>query len=170
MPVVNKSLDQLKKLELIPFKKAFAEGTDVVMVAHILLPKIDSTFPSSMSKEIITGILREQLNFDGVVITDDLTMKAITNNYDITAAAVNSVKAGSDIILIAHDYHNVISSFQALKKAVESGEISEERIDESVTRILQLKEKYKIDNSKVNKINIEELNRTINKVLNKYNS
>ncbi|RTQ94620.1 beta-N-acetylhexosaminidase [Lysinibacillus telephonicus] len=170
LPVVNKSLDQLKKLELIPFKKAFAEGTDVVMVAHILLPKIDSTFPSSMSKEIITGILREQLNFDGVVITDDLTMKAITNNYDITAAAVNSVKAGSDIILIAHDYHNVISSFQALKKAVESGEISEERIDESVTRILQLKEKYKIDNSKVNKINIEELNRTINKVLNKYNS
>lgn len=170
LPVVSKSIEQLYELELIPFKNAIAEGTDVVMVAHILLPKVDSTFPSSMSKEIITGILREQLNFDGVVITDDLTMKAITNNYNIAAAAVNSVKAGSDIILIAHDYHNVISSFQALKKAVENGEIPEERIDESVTRILQLKEKYKVDNSKVNQIDIEELNHTINKVLNKYNS
>ncbi len=170
LPVVNKSLDQLYELELIPFKNAIAEGTDMVMVAHILLPKIDSTFPSSMSKEIITGILREQLKFDGVVITDDLTMKAITNNYTIEKAAVYSVKAGSDIILIAHDYQNVASSFQALKKAVENGEISEEKINESVSRILQLKEKYKIDNSEVNKVDIKKLNQAIKNVLYKYNS
>lgn len=170
LPVVNKTLEQLNKLELLPFQKAITNGTDMVMVAHILLPKIDPTSPSSMSKEIISGILRGQLNYDGVVITDDMTMKAITNNYNIASATVESVKAGSDIILIAHDYQNVISSFQALKKAVVDGEIPEERINDSVRRILQLKEKYKIDNSKTNTINIEELNQSIKKVLNKYNS
>lgn len=167
LPTVNKSLGELKELELIPFKSAIEHGADVVMVAHILLPQIDNRFPSSMSKEIITNVLREDLEYNGVIMTDDMTMGAITNNYKIDEAAVESVKAGSDIILVAHDYTKVLSTINALKAAVKEGEISEDRIDESVTRIIQLKLKYDLNDEKVPDVNIDELNQEIEAVLHK---
>lgn len=165
LPVVNKSLKELESLELIPFKHAIEEGADVVMVGHILLPKLDASYPATMSKPIINGILREKLHFNGVIITDDMTMNAITNQHDIGQAAVQSVKAGSDIIMVAHDYDKIVSTIQALKAAVENGDIPVERIDESVSRILELKKKYKINNEKVKSVDIEELNQLIGNVL-----
>ncbi|OWR27379.1 beta-N-acetylhexosaminidase [Saccharibacillus sp. O23] len=142
LPVVNKSLAQLEKLELIPFKKAIADGADVVMIAHILLPKLDGKYPSSMSKAVITDLLRGKLGFEGVVMTDDMTMGAIAENYGLGDAAVRSVQAGSDIVLVAHGADNAIETIRAIKKAVESGQISEQRIDESAARIVALKQKY----------------------------
>ena len=168
LPIVNKSLQQLKELELIPFEQAINSGADVVMVAHILLPKLDAAFPSSMSKNIITGILRKQLDYSGVVITDDMTMKAIIDHYSIGRAAVESVKAGSDIILVGHDYNNIVETISSLKIAVQKGEITEQRINESVSRILKLKKKYEINNSKVKNANIEEINQSIKKLLDEY--
>ncbi|WP_246027627.1 beta-N-acetylhexosaminidase [Lysinibacillus antri] len=170
LPIVNKSKEQLDALELIPFKEAIKYGTDVVMIAHILLPEIDPQYPASMSAEIITNILRSEMGYDGVVITDDMTMKAVTNNYSLSYAAVQSIKAGSDIVLIAHHYDDVSSTINALKQAVQKGEITENRIDESVKRILLLKETYKLDNSKIDTINVHEINSTIQKMLEKYNS
>src|SRR5699024_7365807 len=126
LPEVDKNYDELADLELIPFKNAIEDGADVSMIAHILLPKIDPDYPSSMSKEVITNILREDLDFDGVVITDDLTMGAITDNYDIGKAALQSVQAGSDLMLVAHDYENVANVFNTLKEAVQNGELPEE--------------------------------------------
>ncbi|WP_099156620.1 beta-N-acetylhexosaminidase [Virgibacillus ndiopensis] len=166
LPKVNKSLAELKSLELKPFAYAIKNGADVVMIAHILLPKIDSEYPATMSKKIITDMLRKQLNFNGVVITDDMTMKAITNNFDIGRASVKSVKAGSDIILVAHDYNKVVSVFDSLKSAVENGELTEERIDKSVSRIIDLKRKYNLTNEKVNAVDINELNQLIENALN----
>lgn len=168
LPVVNKSLEQLDELELLPFKEAIDNGADAVMIAHLLLPKIDGKFPSSMSKKVITDILREQLAFDGVVISDDMTMNAITNNYDMKEAAVESVKAGSDIILVAHDYNKIIATVDTLKQAVIKGEISEDRINESVRRIIGLKNKYTIRDKKVKSIDIETLNQFIRNILNQY--
>ncbi|WP_416141572.1 beta-N-acetylhexosaminidase [Lysinibacillus capsici] len=168
LPKVTKSLNDLNQLELVPFKEAINNGADVVMVAHILLPKIDPQYPSSMSKEIITGTLRKQLGFDGVVMTDDMTMKAITNHYAIGQAAVDSIKAGSDIILIAHEYANITAAIEAVKVAVSNGEITEERINESVQRILKLKEKYQLVNQPVPAVDINKLNTDIEKVLNTY--
>ncbi|NSL52798.1 beta-N-acetylhexosaminidase [Calidifontibacillus erzurumensis] len=165
LPVVNKTRSDLEEIELIPFKKAIKNGADVVMVGHIMLPKIDSNYPSTMSKKIIQGMLRKDLEFHGVVITDDMTMKAITNNFDIGQAAVQSVKAGSDIIMVAHDYEKVVAVIDALKKAVEKGEISEKRINESVERILELKKKYNVQNKVIKSVNIDELNRLTRKVL-----
>jgi beta-N-acetylhexosaminidase len=165
LPIVNKSLEQLKELELIPFEQAIQSGADVVMVAHILLPKLDADYPSSMSKNIITGILRNQLDFNGVVITDDMTMMAIIDHYSIGRAAVESVKAGSDIVLVGHEYNKVVETISSLKAAVQKGEISEQRINESVSRILTLKEKYEVNNAKVNPVNIKELNQSIRKLL-----
>lgn len=168
LPIVNKSLTELEKLELIPFERAIDEGAEMVMIAHILLPKVDRELPSSLSKEIITGILRNKIGFDGVIITDDMTMKAITENFDIGNAAVMSVKAGSDMIMVAHDYDNIMNVFSAMKKAVEQGEISEERLNESVTRILKLKKKYEITDSYSKKVDINELNQQVGSVLDKY--
>ncbi|CAM4120436.1 hypothetical protein GCM10007362_32590 [Saccharibacillus endophyticus] len=146
LPVVNKSLDELDKLELIPFKKAIAEGADVVMIAHILLPKLDSEYPSSLSKAVITDLLRSRLGFDGVVMTDDMTMGAIAENYGLGEASVHSVQAGSDILLVAHRADNAIAAIEAVKQAVAEGKISEKRIDESVARIVALKQKYLLNN------------------------
>jgi beta-N-acetylhexosaminidase len=167
LPVVNKTKAELEELELIPFKRAIDEGAEMVMIAHILLPKIDPEHPSSMSQVIITKLLRNQLGFEGVVITDDMTMEAITGNYDIGSAAVMSVKAGSDIIMVAHDYEKVIKVISELKSAVERGEISEERINQSVARILQLKQKYHLKDSFNDEVNINKLNQLIDSVLKK---
>lgn len=161
LPIVEKSLEDLQKLELIPFKRAMEEGADVMMVAHILMPKIDPEFPSSMSHEIITTILRDHFQFDGVVMTDDMTMNAIIDNYEIGQAAVQAVKAGSDIVLIAHDYDNVLKAMEAIEKSVIDGQISEERINESVHRILAIKEKYKLSNKEVTTVNIQQLNEAV---------
>ena len=168
LPIVNKSLKELKELELIPFKRAIDDGADVVMVAHILLPELDKINPASMSKAVMTDILRKQLNFTGVIITDDMTMGAIIEHFDIGKAAVESVKAGSDIILIGHDYNNVVKIISSLKTAVENGEISEQRLNESVERIIQLKRKYSLNDNKVENPNINEINQSINSLLNHY--
>jgi beta-glucosidase-like glycosyl hydrolase len=161
LPVVNKSLQELESLELIPFKRAINNGANLIMVAHILLPEIDDTYPSSLSKGVITDLLRNKLNYQGAVITDDLTMKAITNHYGIGQAAVQSVKAGSDLILIAHDDQKAVTAIEALKLAVKNGEISEERIDESVRRIIHLKQAYNLKDNETGKVNLAELNQEI---------
>lgn len=166
LPTVNKSLAELEELELIPFQAAVENGADVVMAAHILLPKIDPDYPTSMSKVVLTDMLRKQLGFNGVIITDDMTMGAIADNYSIAQAALQSVKAGSDIILVAHGDSNIAATIDALKAAVEKGEIKEERINESVARIIRLKQKYNLEDAAIPNVNVEELNQEISTVLN----
>lgn len=165
LPRIDKSLKELHEIELVPFIDAIEEGADVVMVAHILFDKLDSKYPSSMSKPIITDLLRKELNFDGVVITDDMMMKAIAGNYGIGEAAVQSVKAGSDIILISGEYEDIVSTIKALKSAVENGEISNERIDDSVKRILSLKDKYDINHHQIEYQDIQKINDQIKDVV-----
>lgn len=149
LPLVEKSLAELKELELIPFENAIKAGADAIMISHILLTKIDSENPATMSKEVITNVLRENMEFDGVVITDDMTMGAIIENYDIGEASVKSINAGADIILVCHGYENELNVINSIKNAVKNNIISEERINESVYRILKLKEKYKITNENI---------------------
>lgn len=132
---------ELKKL---PTSEAINNNADAVMVAHILLKKIDPVNPASLSKAIITDLLRKELNFKGVAITDDMTMGAITEIYNIADAAVKSVNAGIDIVLVCHGYENATAVIDVLGKAVETGIISEERIDKSAYRTLALKKKYKL--------------------------
>ncbi|CAN7550771.1 beta-N-acetylhexosaminidase [Rossellomorea sp. LjRoot5] len=164
LPVINKSLQELESQELIPFKRAIADGADLIMVAHILLPKLDDTYPSSLSAAIVTDLLRKKLNYKGVVITDDMTMKAVADNYGMGEAAVQSVKAGSDLILIAHDARKAVAGIEALKSAVKNGEISEKRIDESVKRIINLKQKYHLKDTQTGEVDLTELNQAIQSV------
>lgn len=168
LPSVDNDIERLNSFELIPFEAAINYGAECVMVAHILLPKIDAENPASMSTAIITDILRKQLNFDGVVITDDMTMGAIMKNYDLAAAAVQAVKAGNDIVLVAHKYENALATMKSLKAAVQAGEITEKRIDQSVYRILKLKQRYKLKDNKIQSVDIEKINQSITDALDKY--
>lgn len=165
LPVVNKDLASLNKLELIPFRNAFKNNADMVMVAHILMKKLDSKYPASMSKTVITGLLRKQLGFDGVVITDDMTMGAIAKHYNLKDAAVKAVNAGSDMILVGHGKENVSTVYNSLYKAAKNHTISESTINKSVYRILSLKRKYKLTNNKVPSVNITKLNAQIKKAI-----
>ncbi|WP_405112643.1 beta-N-acetylhexosaminidase [Paenibacillus sp. FSL K6-1217] len=144
LPVINKTEAQLAELEWLPFQAAIKEKADAVMVAHILYPKLDPDKPASLSQVIIGQQLRGLMGYEGVVITDDLTMGAIIWNYRLPAAAVESVLAGSDILLVAHEYKNEQAVRAALLDSVKNGSISEARIDESVYRILALKAKYQL--------------------------
>jgi beta-N-acetylhexosaminidase len=144
LPVISKTAAQLAKLEWLPFQAAIQANADAVMVAHILYPKLDPDKPASLSKVIIGQQLRAEMGFKGVVITDDLTMSAIVKNYSLAAAAVDTVLAGSDILLVAHEYKNEQAVRTALLASVKNGKISEGRINESVYRILTLKAKYQL--------------------------
>ncbi|MEK5032439.1 beta-N-acetylhexosaminidase [Paenibacillus sp. FSL R7-0302] len=149
LPVINKTEAQLAELEWLPFQAAIREKADAVMVAHILYPKLDPDKPASLSQVIIGQQLRGLMGYEGVVITDDMTMGAIIKNYSLPAAAVESVLAGSDILLVAHEYKNEQAVRAALLDSVKNGSISEARIDESVYRILALKAKYQLTDEAV---------------------
>ncbi|MGB4043452.1 MAG: beta-N-acetylhexosaminidase [Thermacetogeniaceae bacterium] len=168
LPSVYHDYERLKSFELIPFADAVTNNADAVMIAHILLPNIDPEHPASLSRAVITDILRKDLNFQGVVITDDLTMGAITNNYGLGEAAVKAVTAGSDIVLVCHSMEMEMQVINALTKAVEAGQISTERVDESVYRILKLKQKYQLSDEPVESVDIDQINRDIERVLSRF--
>lgn len=166
LPVVEKDLEKLNSFEFIPFKKAIENGVDAIMVSHILLTQIDNNNPATMSKAVVSDILRGDLGFNGVIITDDMTMGAITQNYSIENAAINSINAGTDIILVCHQYKNIKSTIEAIKKAVNVNKtISEERINESVYRILKLKEKYNLNDKLIESPDISSINNDISKII-----
>lgn len=133
---VVKSWEELKKCELIPFVRNF-DSTDAVMLAHVTLASIEpGALPSSLSKTVVTKKLREELGYKGIILTDVLAMGAIEKNYGSAKAALLAVEAGNDIILMPQDF---AAAFDAVLEAVQTGKISEKRIDESVLRILRFK-------------------------------
>lgn len=145
LPVITKTKEELMKFELLPFINAINDGAEVIMIGHLALPNItgDNT-PASLSKEIITDLLIEELGFDGIVITDALNMGALTNNYTKKEIYINAINAGVDILLMASPSREAVS---IIKEAVLNGEISEDRINISVEKILRLKEE-KLKNNK----------------------
>lgn len=133
---VTKTLDELREGELLPFQAGIDAGADLVMIGHLTVSDVEDV-PAVFSYEIVTVLLRGEMGFDGVVITDSLQMKAVTDAYGSGQAAVLAVKAGVDILLCPEDLK---ATADALLEAVETGEISEERLNESVMRILKMKE------------------------------
>lgn len=153
LPVVNKSYEELKNMELVPFQAAMDAGTDMFMVAHIAYPQIDPTMkdgnyiPATVSKVFLTDIARGDMGYDGVLITDAMNMAGLANLYTQSEACIESIKAGMDILLMPcvldrnSSVDNLDQIIADIMAAVESGEIPQSRIDEAVTRILTLKEK-----------------------------
>ncbi len=165
LPRVNHGIDRLKSFELKPFEAAIENDADAVMIAHILLPKLDAENPASFSKAVITDLLRTDMNFDGVVITDDFTMGAIAKNYDMGKAAVKSIKAGGDIVLVCHGFDKQETVIKALLAAARSGQISQDRLDQSVYRILKLKRKYVLADTQAGPVDVKSINDQIDALL-----
>ena len=114
-------------------------NTYTIMVSHAMYPQIDPDHPSSLSKTIITDWLRKDMGYNGVVVTDDMDMGALAKHYTFGDMAVQSILAGSDILLVCHEYEHMQEAYNGLMKAVKDGRISKERLDESVKRILLMK-------------------------------
>lgn len=133
----DKTLDQLREEDLIPFQSGIAAGSEFVMAGHISYPNITgSDVPASLSKTLLTDVLRGEMGYQGLVITDALAMGAITNNYGSADAAVMAVSAGVDMLLMPADFR---SALEGVEGAVADGRITEDRIDQSVRRIISLK-------------------------------
>ena len=137
----DRTLEELEACDFKPFQAAIEAGAPMIMVGHMTMTAIDEDNPASLSETIVTGLLREELGYDGIIITDALNMGAIANNYTNADAAVKAVSAGCDMLLCVSNISSVVN---ALTDAVSDGTISEERIDESVSRILQAKLRYGI--------------------------
>ncbi len=147
LPVVNRSRDDLYSTELVPFKhfiqsKNKLDNPGMIMTTDVLMPAIDPQWPAELSHSFVTDILRHEFGYDGVVITDALYMDGIAKKWDLPRAVVLSLEAGNDMILGVRDSYDLSSSVAAIKQALDSGQLSMARINESVTRIIALKIQY----------------------------
>lgn len=143
MTYSDSTLEQLQKNEFVPFTAGIEAGSDGIMTAHIVLPSVmENEMPSTVSYTVLTEILRDQLGFSGLIITDSMHMQGMTEYAQVPAACVMAVKAGADIVLTAQEY--VYEVFDALLTAAKSGEITEQRLDRSVRRILLFKFEHKL--------------------------
>ena len=142
----SSSIDVAKEIlmteDILPFKTIIDESDPndyFILVSHLKYPALDEEYPASLSSKIMTDLLRNKLGYKGIIITDDMEMGAVANHNDFRSIGVNAVKAGADIVLVCHEYEHQQEVYLGLLDAVNSGEISQERIDESVKRIIKVK-------------------------------
>jgi beta-N-acetylhexosaminidase len=140
LPTISRDRKRMEEADLVPFRRAIAQGADAVMSAHVTFPAFEpSDLPATLSRRVLTDLLRNELGFDGVIMTDDMEMGAIAKRFGSAKAAVRAIRAGADMVLVCHTLSVQKESIEAVTQAVRSGEISEARIDRSVRRILELK-------------------------------
>jgi beta-N-acetylhexosaminidase len=143
LPVVEHPPDRLRRVEFVPFRAAIAADVACMMTAHVLVPSLDETHPATLSRHIVSDLLRDELGFEGVIFTDDLEMKAIENRYTIGDAAVQAVAAGCDGLLVCSgkvEPHAVV--LEALVHAVEDGRLPRKRVEDALRRHRRAKERF----------------------------
>ncbi|MBR3741915.1 MAG: beta-N-acetylhexosaminidase [Clostridia bacterium] len=144
VPVVEKSEEAFRETELVSFKAAIDAGIEAIMTAHIVLPAVDpERVPSTVSKKIMTSLLREELGFEGLLLTDGMEMNAVMNLYGIEDACRRALNAGCDICLVCHSAQQAASTMEYLGKAIENGTLDRAVIEERAARVLYWKEKIK---------------------------
>ena len=144
LPTIKHSLNRLFEVELIPFITGIKNGVDTIMSAHIYFSALETRegVPATLSRHILTGLLRERLGFDGVITTDCLEMKAIANTVGVANGAVEAIKAGADLAMISHTYEYQVNAIKKLVEALEQETLSLEQVLQSNKRIEALKNKY----------------------------
>ncbi len=144
LPTISHPIGRLEDVELKPFRECILKGADTVMTAHVYFPAIEDQVgvPATLSKKVITGLLREKLGFQGVVTTDCLEMNAISQTIGVERGAVEAVKAGVDLLMVSHQYAWQLTTINEVIRAVENGEIDERMIDAALERIAKLKATY----------------------------
>ena len=145
LPTMNRSLAMLNAVDFVPYRTMINEGiVPMVMVTHILNPQLDPNLPTSLSPKVVTGLLRDQLHFNGVIISDTLWMGGISNTYSLSQAAILAIKAGTDLILGPRGLQDTVTMLANMKQAVTSGQLSMDSINASALRIIEMKLHYNI--------------------------
>jgi beta-N-acetylhexosaminidase len=139
LPVVKRNLEELHSIELPPFVHACRNQVEALMTAHVVYPALDADYPATLSRKIVGGLLRGELEYDGVVFSDDLEMKAISENYSVEEAARLAVLAGIDVLIFGHEIEKAIAAFDFLCREAERDPELGERAEESYRRVQNLK-------------------------------
>lgn len=140
MVTVPHDRNRLEQMELLPFRKAIEAGVDAIMTAHVMFPSIEpEPIPATLSHKVLTGLLREEMGFEGIIITDCLEMHAISKPYGVAEAAVCAVEAGADLILVSHTLQDQVAALEAIVQAVRTGRITEDIINKALERIITWK-------------------------------
>ena len=143
LPLVEHPPDRLRAVEFEPFRAAIAEGVAFIMSAHVLVPALDDDRPATLSPRVMHDLLRRELGFEGVIVSDDLEMKAVSARYAVPDAAVSAIRAGCDALLICSgDVDLQARTLEALIHAVESGELPRARLDDALKRLRAAKERF----------------------------
>lgn len=164
IPIIEQKINELEKNDMVPFENAIMQGADAIMVGHLIIKDVDKKYPASLSKKVIEKYLIEKYNFKGIIITDDLKMMAIQLYYNMKKAVIKAIEAGNDIIMIGLPYSQVKTIIKYITKEVKNGKISIEKIDKSVQKIIDMKQKYKLNDNEVTGFNPNEINEEIEKI------
>ena len=143
LPHDERSVEKLHQIDLYPFRQAIHDGIEMIMTAHVLYPELDPNLPASRSQRIITQLLRQQMGFHGVVVSDDLEMGAIVRHSTVTQAVVDAVHAGADLLPVCHKIELAIDARDACIRAIEDGTLSRSRIAQAAGRISVLKQQHR---------------------------
>ena len=143
LPLVEHPPDRLEAVELVPFRAAIASRVAAIMTAHILVPALDETGPATLSSRIVDGLLKQQLGYDGLVVTDDLEMKAISARYGLGQATVGAITAGCDAVLMCGTSQEPqVLALESLIHAVEDGSLPLPRVEDALARHRRAKERF----------------------------
>lgn len=170
LPVITKKMQKLEKEDMYPFEQAIKSGADAILVGHLLIRNVTGIYPASLSRKFIYQYLRKKYKYNGLIITDDLKMKAIKMLYGATTAVKKAFEAGNDIIIFRFNKDEEKKSIENIIKLVKTGKIKESRINKSINRIIKIKQKYNLsDELKEEGINIENINQRIQELREKCN-
>jgi len=140
LPVVRRSREQLAGTELVPFRAAIAAGMPMLMTAHVVYPSLDGDRPATLSQAILAGLLRNELRFDGVIASDDLAMRAIVDHHGIGDAAVATLRAGVDALLVCQELTHAVRAREAIAAAISGGTLQPQIVEAAVKRLQPLRE------------------------------
>ena len=144
LPTLSHGRERLDRVELVPFRAAVEEGVEAIMTAHVTFPALDPTegLPATLSAPVLTGLLRGELGYRGVIVTDSLAMRALADHWGFGEATVRSVEAGADLVLALGPFEQQLEALEGLVAAVRSGRVPEARLDESLARLAELRTRF----------------------------
>lgn len=163
LPIIIKRIKKLEQEDISVFKNAIENGADAMMVGHLMVLNVDLIFPASLSKKFITGYLREKMSYNGIIITDNLKMKSTCFLYGKVNSVIRALKAGNDLLLTSFENKYIFKALEKIKRLVQNCKIDEDRINESVDRVISLKKKYIKSNNEIIGTDIDNINQMISK-------
>lgn len=165
LPMISQAMSQLQKEDMYPFEQAIKNGADAILVGHLLIKNVTGIYPASLSRKFITQHLRMKYKYNGLIVTDDLKMRAIKFIYGTDWAVRKAFEAGNDVIIFRFSQQEEREAIQKVVNLVQEGKIKENRINRSVRRIIKMKEKYHISDEEKNEgVQLEEINSEIKRI------